>query len=300
MLNIMYHYVRPDNRNYPFFKSINICTFRKQLDYFEKEYGFLSKKEYKSAVRSGNNPKGVVLTFDDGFKDHFNYVLPELEARGLWGIFYISTGVYQKNKLLGVHRVHYLKGKFGAKLILDEALKIINNDMLDHNTMADFSNEAYAESNYEQDERRLGRLFNYHVNYKYRDKILDQLMDNFFDEDALFKEVYLSVNEVKGLILSDNIVGAHTVSHKVLSRLSYQDQFDEIKRSFDFIDEIFHQDYKSFCYPYGYKSSYNEDTLEVLSALGVDDACVFDDQPQGNEVCRFQLSRVDCNKFMSV
>ena len=103
MLNIMYHYVRPGSEEYPNLNSLDVEIFKRQLDYFEKEYGFLSKDEYQSAVRKGENPKGVVLTFDDGFKDHFEYVLPELRKRGLWGIFYIPTGVYQNNELLGVH-----------------------------------------------------------------------------------------------------------------------------------------------------------------------------------------------------
>ena len=96
----MYHYVRPYNRSYPHFNSLDICTFKKQLDFFEKEYGFLTKSEYQYSIKNSSNPKGVVLTFDDGFKDHVDYVLPELIKRGLWGIFYISTGVYQKKKLV--------------------------------------------------------------------------------------------------------------------------------------------------------------------------------------------------------
>ena len=51
MLNIMYHYVRPNNDEYPYFNSISVDVFKKQLDFFEKEYGFLSKDEYQAAVK---------------------------------------------------------------------------------------------------------------------------------------------------------------------------------------------------------------------------------------------------------
>jgi peptidoglycan/xylan/chitin deacetylase (PgdA/CDA1 family) len=296
----MYHYVRPFSEEYPNLNSLDIGIFRRQLDYFEKEYGFLSKAEYQNAVKKGINPKGVVLTFDDGFRDHIDYVLPELKKRGLWGIFYISTGVYQKNKLLGVHRVHYLKGKYGAKLILDEVLKNIDSSMLDHNTIKEFDKEIYAGINYEEDEKKLRRLLNFYISYKYRDNILNKLMKKFFNEDKLFKDVYLSVNEIKQLILSENIVGSHTVSHSVLSRLTYQEQYNEIENSFNFIDSIVNQEYKSFCYPFGYESSYNGDTLKALSLLNVDDACIFDNKIQGDEVKKYELSRTDCNKFLEV
>ena len=300
MINIMYHYVRPDSDTYPNFNSLSVDIFKKQLDFFEKRYGFLSKDEYQTAIKEGKNPKGAVLTFDDGFRDHVDYVLPELRKRGLWGVFYIPTGVYQKNELLGVHRVHYLKGKYGSKLILNEALKIIDDSMLDHNTISDFDKEIYTGLNYKEDERQLRRLLNYYVSYEYRDEILNNLMKKFFNEKELFKEVYLPVDDIKNLVQNGNIVGSHTVSHKVLSRLSYQDQYNEIRNSFDFIHSVIMQDYKSFCYPYGYRSSYNNDTLKILSELNVDDACVFDNKIQNNKIRKYELSRIDCNQFLGV
>jgi peptidoglycan/xylan/chitin deacetylase (PgdA/CDA1 family) len=296
----MYHYVRPGSEVYPNLNSLDVEIFKRQLDYFEKEYGFLSKDEYQNAVRKGRNPKGVVLTFDDGFKDHFEYVLPELRKRGLWGIFYIPTGIYQDNELLGVHRVHYLKGKYGSRAILKEAIKYIDDSMLDHNEIDKFDKEIYIAESYKEDEKKLRRLLNYYVSYKYRDGILDKLMTKFFDEDRLFNEVYLSIEEIQELALAGNIVGAHTVSHKVLSRLSYQEQFDEIKNSFNFIESVTSQDYKSFCYPYGYSSSYNKNTIKILDELNVDDACVFDNKAQGNKVKKYELSRIDCNQFLEV
>ncbi len=300
MHNIMYHYVRPNSEKYPYFNNLDIDTFKRQLDFFEKQYGFLSKSEYRRAIKEGKNPKGVVLTFDDGFKDHYDYVLPELKRRRLWGLFYVSTGVYQKNELLGVHRVHYLKGKYGAKKILNEVLNSIDSSMLDHGLIDEFDKEIYTHSSYEEDEKQLRRLLNYYVSYKYRDSVLDKLMKKFFNEDELFKNVYLSIDEIKELILDGNIVGSHTVSHKVLSRLSYQKQLDEVRGSFDFLDSIMKQDYKSFCYPYGYSSSYNNDTLKILDGLNIDDACVFNNQMQDNKVKKYELSRIDCNQFLDV
>lgn len=300
MINIMYHYVRPDSKEYPYLRSINVETFKRQLDYFEKEFGFLSKNEYQNAIRKEENPRGAVLTFDDGFKDHFKYVLPELKKRGLWGIFYISTGIYQSNKLLGVHRIHFLIAKHGSRAILQEALKYIDDSMLDHNTITEFDKDIYSSDNYIEDEKKIRRLFNYYINYKYRNRILNKLMTRFCDENKLFSEVYMSTEEIKKLVQSGNIVGAHSVSHKVLSRLAYKEQFNEIENSFHFIESIAVQDYKSFCYPYGYKSSYNSITLNILDQLKINDACIFDNKAQGNEIKKYELSRIDCNQFLKV
>ena len=91
-----------------------------------------------------------------------------------------------------------------------------------------------------------------------------------------------------------NIIGSHTENHKVMSRLSFSDQLYEIRNSFKFLSEICDLSYKSFCYPYGYLSSYNEDTLKILEDEGIDDAVIFDNKIQGEIKDKFQLSRLDC------
>ncbi len=296
----MYHYVRPNSDNYPFFKNLDLNNFTKQLDYFDKKYGFISKKNYIESIKTGVPKKGVVLTFDDGFKDHFEYVLPELKKRGLWGIFYIPTAQYYSNKLLGVHRVHYLKGKYGPSFILKEVLKLTKNYMINPNLIKKFSETTYHYFDREKDEKRLQHLLNYFIDYEYRDMILDTLMYNLFDESKLFKNVYLNKSEIIQLHEFGNIVGPHTVNHKVLSRLSYDDQYFEISESLNFLKKIIDIKYKTFCYPYGYKSSYNESTLRILKSLNFDDACIFDNKLSNKKIMKYELSRIDCNQFLKI
>ena len=163
---IMYHYVRPYSDNYPYFKNLDLNNFTKQLDYFDKKFGFISKKDYIESVKTGIPKKGVVLTFDDGFKDHFEYVLPELTKRGLWGIFYIPTAQYSSNKLLGVHRVHHLKGKYGSTHILKEVLRLTKNYMINPNLIKQFSKTTYHYFEREKDEKKLQQLLNYFIDYE--------------------------------------------------------------------------------------------------------------------------------------
>ena len=296
----MYHYVRPYSINYPFFKNLDLLLFSKQLDYFEEKYGFISKKDYQDSIKTGIPKKGVVLTFDDGFKDHYEYVLPELNKRGLWGIFYIPTAQYSSNKLLGVHRVHYLKGKYGSTYILKEVLKRTKDYMINPDLIKQFSETTYHYSDRDDDEKKLQRLLNYYIDYEARDKILDSLMTNLFDESELFKETYLNKTEIIELHKSGNIIGPHTANHKVLSRLSYDEQYFEIKESLKFLNNIIDIKYKSFCYPYGYKSSYNDLTQQILRSLNFDDACIFDNILTNTKINKYELSRIDCNQFLNL
>ncbi len=298
----MYHYVRPISQNYPYFKNLDIETFKRQLDYFEDEYGFISKEDYFYAIKNRKKIDGVVLSFDDGLKDHYLHVLPELKKRNLWGTFYITTGIYNKKniKLLGVHRVHFLIGKYGASKILEEILKMINTNMLDKKNINQFDKEIYNCGNYDKDSKELRRLLNFYLKYEYRDIILDKLMTKYFDEKELFEETYLSVKELKEITKSGNILGSHTVHHPVLSRLSNEDQYKEIYESFEFLSKIYNMNYKSFCYPYGYKSSYNDITLKILDQLKIDDAVIFDNALQNLPIKKYELSRIDCNQFIKI
>ena len=84
----MYHYIRDNCAQYPHFKKLNIDQFRKQLDFFDKTYGFLSKEQFIESIDlKVPIDDGIILTFDDGFKDHYQNVLPILEENGLWGVF---------------------------------------------------------------------------------------------------------------------------------------------------------------------------------------------------------------------
>ena len=79
----------------------------------------------------------VVLTFDDGLCDHYD-VTQELLKRGLWGIFYISTGCYTTGKLLDVHRIHMLLGKYGGPPIYEALQEILAEDMVVEQELTSF------------------------------------------------------------------------------------------------------------------------------------------------------------------
>lgn len=118
MKAIMYHYARHSHKNFPYFRYLSVENFCKQLDFFEKTFGFVRREDFLNLAHdtSGfeNLKNKILLTFDDGFIDHYSFVLPELLKRKLFGLFFIPTGVYGRQKALDVHRIHYLLGMGGG------------------------------------------------------------------------------------------------------------------------------------------------------------------------------------------
>ena len=111
----MYHYVRPAEDGLPYFPYLSLADFERQLDDFASDYGFVDRDAFIRWAEGGPAPAGVLLTFDDGLRDHVDYVLPALQARGLFGLFYVSSGPAVTGRILDVHKVHLALGRLGSE-----------------------------------------------------------------------------------------------------------------------------------------------------------------------------------------
>lgn len=303
MKAIMYHYVRPHSSELDYFRHLDVSDFRRQLDYFEKEFGFVSKADFKNSLISGEPSSGIVLTFDDGFKDHYRYVLPELVKRKLWGVFYIPTSPYLKKELIDVHRIHMLLGKYGGKVIADALQKIISDDLLSKKHISEFKKFAYKVQGNDSYTKYVKQILNYFIHYKYRKRVIDELMSIFYpDESDLIANFYMTEDELREMRDNGMILGSHTINHVVMSKLSVEEQSTEIISSFNHLNSIVGKtELKTFCYPYGGHHSFTRETEHLLADAG----CHFSFNVEARDISqediknrRQALPRYDCNQFL--
>lgn len=303
MKAVMYHYVREFNADLPNFNFLHINDFKKQLDYFQEHYTILSKEQFISSIEENTPvPNSILLTFDDGLKDHYAYVLPELKRRGLFGIFYIPTLPYAQQKLLHVHRIHMLLGTYPAETIYDALNTLLNESMMTTEHQSRFSDKLYLKQDNSSAAQKVKELLNYHIDYRYREKLLDTLMQAFFpNEGALAENFYMTKEELQTMQDEGMLIGSHAVSHSVMSKLSPEEQFDEIHDSFHFLEQTLTAlDFKTFCYPYGGFHTFTNVTEELLNkeeiicSFNVDSRDItandIKNRPQA-------LPRYDCNEF---
>jgi peptidoglycan/xylan/chitin deacetylase (PgdA/CDA1 family) len=69
------------------------------------------------------------------------------------------------------------------------------------------------------------------------------------------------------------VVVAHTNTHTPLSILSYNDQYEDIKKSKDILEAAAKQPIKYFSYPFGNFKDYNNDSVEACRQLGFNFVC---------------------------
>lgn len=303
LLIIMYHYVREiKHSNYPKIKGLEVEGFKRQLDYLEGNYEIISAEDLIAFSINGKSLplNSCYLTFDDGYKDHIDFVLPELLKRKLQGSFFLPVKPVVEREMLDVNSIHFILATCPdyPKLVSE-----INDLCLSFSITETTLNEywsAYAKpSRFDIKEVVYVKNMLQHVlPEEIRNQITLALFERYvgMPPRSFADELYLSVDDTKRLISSGMYVGNHGYKHTWLNKGTLDHQKSEIDLSLDFLKEVgAPTDNWIMCYPYG---EYNDDTLTVLRskkcAIGLTTKVGFAELDSSKLL---ELARFDTNDF---
>ena len=87
---VMYHFVRPVDGRFSRLAALELSAFRGQLEYLLRHYSIVRLRDVIAAAENPSPlpPRPAVLTFDDGYADHYRYVFPVLAERRISGMFF--------------------------------------------------------------------------------------------------------------------------------------------------------------------------------------------------------------------
>ena len=108
---VMYHYVREIKESlYPGIKGLEFEKFKTQLDHLQSKYQIIQAEDVISSCLNGSPipENSCLLTFDDGYKDHIKFVLPELKSRRIQGTFFPPAKAILDRELLDVNAIHFI------------------------------------------------------------------------------------------------------------------------------------------------------------------------------------------------
>lgn len=108
---IMYHYVRElRHSRFPEIKGLPTDEFREQIAYIKKHYNVISGNELIGIANSGERlpPRALLLTFDDGYIDHFTQVFPTLDRERLSACFFPPAKCILESQVLDVNKIHFV------------------------------------------------------------------------------------------------------------------------------------------------------------------------------------------------
>ena len=300
---VMYHYVRPiTNSQFPGIKGLEIEGFKRQLDFLEENYHIVSSEEVIDVVVNKKTlpSKACWLTFDDGYKDHFKFVLPELLSREITGAFFPPRVAIQDNKMLDVNSIHHILSSTNDINLL---VADFNDQCIQFGISRDQINTYFKEYGVADrfDDAKIifvKRMLQHVLPEKIRNAITSNLFEKIvgIQQTEFSKKLYMNVEEVREMIRQGMYVGSHGSMHYWLERISYENQKKDISASLEFLEDI-GASTKNWimCYPNG---SYNNDTISLLKELNasiglttkVHTANLLSDNP-------LTLPRLDTNDF---
>ena len=303
----MYHYVRPIKKSlYPLIKGLELDAFKMQLNYLEKNYKIITME---SLIEFAKNDKSLpenpcLLTFDDGYKDHYTYVFPELKKRGFQGSFFPPAKGILEKKVLDVNKIHFILAKTentnllisDIKKLLKDCNKVENKKLHDFNYL--WKKYAVAEGFDTKETIFIKSILQYVLPNTIRTKFCNFLFERYMDKDEkeFALELYMSKEELKEIIHSKMYVGCHGYEHLWLNTLSKSSQLQEIEKGLNFLNKIGAPTADWVMnYPYG---AYNSNTLEILK---IKNCCIGLTTKRGEAHLVknkfFELPRFDTNDF---
>ncbi|MDB4184117.1 polysaccharide deacetylase family protein [Alphaproteobacteria bacterium] len=265
---IMYHYVRDNLNDLSVLNYLHVDDFKKQLDYISNNYKVISFEELLD-IDEDDGQNYCLLTFDDGYKDHINYVLPELLKRNIKGLFYPSAKPLINNEILDVNMMHLILKKVQN---FDELINFFNKACIEIGINKELINN-YNDTNsvkFSLDDHRIRyikEILYSKISEESKKKIINRLKEKFIshDEEYIAKNHYMNKKDLKILQNNGMHIGSHGFNHIWLDKLSYKEQKKDIIDSLDFLDKInIKIDKWTMCYPWG---SYNADTITILKEL---------------------------------
>lgn len=270
---VMYHYVRDTQKSkIKNLKFLDIKDFCNQLDYLKQNYNIISGEEFVSYLTDAESVlpnKPCLLTFDDGYKDHIEYALPELLKRKISGCFFPVTDTLYNDKLLEVNAIQCILS------IIDKErpLKILEKELINIGFSSERLVSLFKENNFKSkyDNSHIvlfKRLLQYVLPIEVRKKIINFFYDTYVQipQNELHKDFYMNIKDLQTLKDNGMTIGNHTHTHQWLKHLTKSDQIYEITRSMDILKK-YHliSDKWLMCYPYG---SFDDRTIDILKSNG--------------------------------
>ena len=273
---VMYHYVR-DLRNsaFPRIKGLDLAAFRRQLDYLQANYSFLPTRELIAHIKDSTPlpDNACWLTFDDGYRDHYEHVFPELLSRGIEGAFFPPVRPVAEREILDVNKIHFILASAGdAHEIVEELRSLyLQNDLAQSTgkSFDDLWSELAKASRFDTAEVIfVKRMLQHALPESWRGRFSDLLFAKYVSADAraFAEDLYVSSTQLAEMIQAGMYVGSHGYRHLWLGKETRRTQLQEIEKSLAFLRRLgAPTDDWVMCYPYG---DYNDDTLEVLKSKG--------------------------------
>ena len=208
---VMYHYVRDlENSNFPRINGLDTKQFKDQIAYFNTSLPL----------------KSLLLTFDDGYIDHYTNVFPILIENGIQGSFFPPVRAITEHKVLDVNKIHFILAACDNLLgLVNDVFELLNiyRDGYDLKSNEYYYDKLAQASRFDSCETIfIKRLLQVELPEDLRSLIADSLFEKYVGiPECLFsRELYLNIDQIKTMKHFGMHIGSHGFNHYWLNSLS--------------------------------------------------------------------------------
>ncbi len=257
---VMYHYVRNlRNSKFPKIRGLDLALFKQQITYLEKHYTFVGMQDVLDAVYEGKRlpENAIMLSFDDGYIDHYTNVFPILANKGIAGLFAMPGKIIKEGKVLDVNKIHFILASASSEQIkkelyvrLDECRKL---GFLIPDDEELYGIYAVANRFDSADTVFIKRILQNAIDEHARNWIVQQLFEKFVtdNESAFVSELYMNMDQIKTMKKYNMFFGLHGYEHYWFDKLTETEYKQDINSALEVFDGVIDRNNWVFAYPYG-------------------------------------------------
>ena len=226
-------------------KHLPVDLFARHLSVLKRSRQVIPLQEMVRGLRDRQDMDNTVaLTFDDGYENNVLVAAPALADAGMSASFFVTTGIINTDTFIWTDRVEMIVDRAsGASIRLAG------------------DGEEFPIGSLEEKRRALTAIKSSlkRLDNELRTDALEHLAIEHGVADACAEGDYrfMTWDQVRGLVAAGFEVGAHTVTHPILTRLPLAEAADEILGSKEKVLQETGKCSETFCFPNGKSTDFN-------------------------------------------
>ena len=250
---------------------IPLLDFQRQIEYLLKTHKPTSLLDLITQNR-WNEPVFAV-TFDDGYRDNYSLAFPALQDMGVTATLFVTTDAVAGRDWLW----------------WDKLLLVLHKSM---GSTMEIAGKSYSIKDENQLNNLQKRVSETLASDSKRDAIIKSLMEKYAQGRLDTQMPYMSWDEVKQLHTAGWTIGAHTVSHPLLTALSPEQAQHEIVDCAKEVAEHIGEFPKLFAYPNGKITDTNDAIITILKDNGYTGAVILDEHQPFHFTDPYRINRI--------
>lgn len=237
--------------------SASVEQFDRQVAYLSRHFDVIGLDDLPRVLgpQSGRG-QHVLITFDDGYRDNYEFAFPVLLAHAVPAAFFLATGFLDQPHLAWWDEVAWM-------VTHAQVNTIPANRWIDQPVSLDPATRLKAI----QYLLKCYKLTPASETGAFLDELAEQTASGRCPQQ-LADSMWMNWDMVREMRDGGMHFGAHTMSHTVLSRLSLDEQAREISGSRDRIEQETSAAPLAFSYPVGKSHAYGPETQAVVREAG--------------------------------